>query len=126
VWRYVYRAVDQYGQVVDVLVSARRDAQVARRFFQRALSTLKVTPSEVVTDAAVRRELLDRVLIFGRRHLQSVVVEYVDHYNAHRPHRSLGQAPPLGPAPPPAAVAGSRVMRRDRLGGLIGEYSQAA
>jgi transposase-like protein len=126
VWRYVYRAVDQYGQVVDVLVSARRDAQVARRFFQRALSTLKVTPSEVVTDAAVRRELLDRVLIFGRRHLQSVVVEYVDHYNAHRPHRSLGQAPPLGPTPPPAAVAGSRVMRRDRLGGLIGEYSQAA
>jgi transposase-like protein len=126
VWRYVYRAVDQYGQVVDVLVSARRDAQAARRFFQRALSTLKVTPSEVVTDAAVRRELLDRVLIFGRRHLQSVVVEYVDHYNAHRPHRSLGQAPPLGPTPPPAAVAGSRVMRRDRLGGLIGEYSQAA
>jgi transposase-like protein len=54
VWRYVYRAVDQYGQVVDVLVSARRDAQVARRFFQRALSTLKVTPSEVVTDAGVR------------------------------------------------------------------------
>ncbi|WP_423790650.1 DDE-type integrase/transposase/recombinase [Micromonospora globispora] len=44
VWRYVYRAVDQDGQVVDVLVSARRDA-AARRFFRRALSTLKVTPS---------------------------------------------------------------------------------
>jgi putative transposase len=38
----------------------------------------------------VRRELLDRMLIFGHRHLQSVLVEYVDHYNAHRPHRSLG------------------------------------
>jgi transposase InsO family protein len=74
----------------------------------------------------VRRELLDRMLIFGRRHLQSVMAEYVDHYNAHRPHRSLGQASPLGPAPPPAAVAGGRVERRDRLGGLIGEYSQAA
>ena len=48
----MYRAVDQYGQVVDVLVSARREAGVARRFFRRALSTLKVTPSEVVTDAA--------------------------------------------------------------------------
>src|SRR3954469_21350557 len=36
VWRYVYRAVDQYGQVIDVLVSARRDAQAARRFFMRA------------------------------------------------------------------------------------------
>jgi transposase, IS6 family len=44
VWRYVYRAVDQYGQVIDVLVSARRDADAARRFFGRALSTLKVTP----------------------------------------------------------------------------------
>jgi transposase-like protein len=53
VWRYVYRAVDQYGQVIDVLVSAGRDANAARRFFRRALSTLKVTPSEVVTDAAV-------------------------------------------------------------------------
>jgi transposase-like protein len=52
VWRYVYRAVDQYGQVIDVLVSARRDAAAARRFFCRALATLKVTPNEVVTDAA--------------------------------------------------------------------------
>jgi transposase-like protein len=50
--RYAYRAVDQYGQGIDVLVSARWDANAARRFFQRALVTLKVTPSEVVTDAA--------------------------------------------------------------------------
>jgi transposase-like protein len=53
VWRYVYRAVDQDGQVIDVLVSARRDAAAARRFFRRALATLKVTPTEVVTDAAL-------------------------------------------------------------------------
>ena len=52
IWRYVYRAVDQYGQVIDVLVSARRDADAARRFFRRALSMLKVTPNEAVTDAA--------------------------------------------------------------------------
>jgi transposase-like protein len=52
VWRYVYRAIDQYGQVIDVLVSARRDAATARRFFQRALTSLKVVPVEVVTDAA--------------------------------------------------------------------------
>jgi transposase-like protein len=50
VWRYVYWAIDQHGQVIDVLVSARRGA--ARRFFRRALSTLKMTPGEVVTDAA--------------------------------------------------------------------------
>jgi transposase-like protein len=52
VWRYVYRAVDQYGQVIDVLVAKRRDAHAARRLFTRALSTVKVTPSEVVTDKA--------------------------------------------------------------------------
>jgi transposase-like protein len=41
VWRYVYRAVDQDGQTIDVLVSARRDAGAARRFFRRALSTFE-------------------------------------------------------------------------------------
>ena len=35
----------------------------------------------------VRRELLDRMLIFGRRQLVLVLAEYVDHYNGHRPHR---------------------------------------
>src|SRR5207249_2325823 len=50
--RYVYRAVDQHGQVIDVLVSVHRDADAARRFFRRALEVLKVIPSEVVTDAA--------------------------------------------------------------------------
>jgi transposase-like protein len=40
VWRYVYRAIDQYGQVIDVLLTARRDAVAARRFFTRALKTL--------------------------------------------------------------------------------------
>jgi len=52
VWRYVYRAIDQYGQVIDVLVSARRDANAARRFFRRAIAALKVKPTEVVTGAA--------------------------------------------------------------------------
>src|ERR1022692_106600 len=42
----------------------------------------------------VRRECLDRMLIFGRRHLEAVVHEYVEHYDGHRPHRSLGQLPP--------------------------------
>jgi transposase-like protein len=51
-WRYVYRAIDQFGQVVDVLVSPRRDAKAARRFFQQAISVTKVTPVEVTTDQA--------------------------------------------------------------------------
>ncbi|GAA1596443.1 hypothetical protein GCM10009828_022400 [Actinoplanes couchii] len=52
VWRYVYRAIDQHGQVIDVPVSARRDAVAARRFFTYTLKALKTIPVEVVTDAA--------------------------------------------------------------------------
>jgi len=51
-WRYVYRAIDQFGQVIDVFMSARRDAKAARRFLQRAIGTTKVLPVEVVTDRA--------------------------------------------------------------------------
>jgi putative transposase len=38
----------------------------------------------------VRREVLDRMLIFGCRQLRSVLAEYADHYNRHRPHRPMG------------------------------------
>jgi transposase-like protein len=51
-WRYVYRAVDQFGQVIDVLVSVRRNAWAARRFFEQAIGTTKVMPIEVVSDHA--------------------------------------------------------------------------
>jgi transposase-like protein len=51
-WRYVYRAIDQAGRVIDVFVSPRRDGNAARRFFERATGTTKVTPVKVVTDRA--------------------------------------------------------------------------
>jgi transposase, IS6 family len=41
-WRYVYRAIDQFGQVIDVFLSARRDANAAHRFFEQALRTTSV------------------------------------------------------------------------------------
>jgi putative transposase len=76
--------------------------------------------------ASARRECLDRMLIGGERHLRLVLGEYIDHYNTHRPHRALQQHPPDGRAQPSADVTSMRVLRRDRLGGLIHEYSQAA
>jgi IS6 family transposase len=51
-WLYVYRAVDQYGQVIDVYVSPRRDAPAAKRFFERAIKATGCEPAEVVTDKA--------------------------------------------------------------------------
>jgi putative transposase len=74
---------------------------------------------------SIRRECTDRILIVGRRHLRQVLAEYVDHYNTHRPHRSLAQTPPDGRADL-APADNVRVLRRDRLGGLIHEYSQVA
>ena len=51
VWRYVYRAVDEHGQVIDVYVSVRRDIPAARRFFTAVLGA-HGEPDEVVTDRA--------------------------------------------------------------------------
>jgi transposase InsO family protein len=64
----------------------------------------------------VRREVLDRMLILGCRQLRSVLAEYVDHYNLHRPHRALRQTPPLEPGEPLVLAPAGRVVRRDRLG----------
>jgi putative transposase len=74
----------------------------------------------------VRREVLGRMLICGCRQLRSVLAEYADHYNEHRPHRALGQLPPLRPSEPAVVVPAGTVVRRDRLGGLIREYVQVA
>jgi transposase-like protein len=62
-WRYVYRAIDQFGQVIDVFVSPRRNTAAARRFFERAIGTTRVTPIEVTTDlAAAYPAVLDDLL----------------------------------------------------------------
>ena len=74
-----------------------------------------------------RRELLDRTLVWNQRHLMTVLREYEDFYNTHRPHRTLKQAAPLRPLPD--GVTGLdqfRVRRRDRAGGVTHEYHLVA
>ena len=56
-WRYVYRAVDEHGQVIDVFVSPRRDLRAARMFFNRALDAHE-EPDEVITDLAQALETI--------------------------------------------------------------------
>jgi transposase-like protein len=58
-WRYLFRAIDQFGQVIDVYLSARRDSASARRFFERAIADTRISPVEVTTD---RYRLYPRVL----------------------------------------------------------------
>jgi putative transposase len=74
-----------------------------------------------------RRELLDRALIWNQRRLMTVLREYEDFCNTHRPHRTLNQAAPLRPLPD--AITGLdhfRVRRRDRAGGVIHEHRLVA
>jgi transposase InsO family protein len=76
-----------------------------------------------------RRELLDRLLIVNEQHLRRVLTEYQQHYNAARPHRSLGQLTPAqaGTRPPELTdLADHRVRRKQVLSGLTHEYYVAA
>ena len=75
---------------------------------------------------SVRCEELDRILIVNAAHARRVLREYEDHFNTHRPHRSLRQAAPLRALPQVPADPTVAVIRRDRLGGLIHEYAQVA
>jgi putative transposase len=96
-------------QVVKTPVRAPKANAVAERFVGTA-----------------RRECLDWLLIVNRRHLQYVLRVFVDHYNAHRPHRSLNLAPPARNGRERCITTSANLKRRDRLGGLIHEYSWAA
>ena len=86
---------------------------VANAFAERWIGTL-------------RREFLDRTVIWNRRQLERLVVDYIDHYNTHRPHRSLDQQPPVATNPPDQPDRHLQVVRTARCGGLINEYGNAA
>ena len=72
-----------------------------------------------------RTELTDRLLIFGQRHLRTILAQYEGHYNGRRPHRSrqLRQPRPDGPV---ADLSQEGLKRRPVLGGLLSEYERAA
>jgi putative transposase len=72
-----------------------------------------------------RREVLDHLLIFGPRHLEYVLREFVQHYEEARPHQGLGQRTPRQQAPTAASETGP-VLRQDRLGGVLHEYFRQA
>ena len=78
----------------------------------------------------LRRELLDRMLILGERHLRAVLTEYQAHYNTARPQQGIAQRVPDDEADAPRAtvtdVERRQIRRKPVLGGLINEYTHAA
>ena len=74
---------------------------------------------------SIRRELLDRTITWNQ--LERLVVDYIEHYNTHRPHRSLNQQPPIPPTPHPEVDPPRlQIIRSARCGGLINEYQNVA
>jgi putative transposase len=114
-----------------------RDAKFTRRFdavfASEAIEVIKTPVRAPKANAiaerfvgTIRRECLDWLLVLNRRHLENVLRVYADHYNAHRPHRSLDLVPPAGGRPERGVASSHHLRRHDRLGGLIHEYSYAA
>jgi putative transposase len=96
------------------------------------IQVLKIPPRSPRANAyaerfvlTARTEVTDRMLIFGERHLRSILDEYVQHYNGQRPHRSRQLHPPR-PDHPAANLSQQQIKRRHVLGGLINEYQRAA
>ncbi|MEU1390659.1 MULTISPECIES: integrase core domain-containing protein [unclassified Nonomuraea] len=72
-----------------------------------------------------RTECADRMVIYNECHLRSILNEYTDHYNNHRPHQSHRQRPPDQDEDVVVPLEG-RIQRRQVLSGAINEYHRAA
>jgi putative transposase len=116
----------------DTKFTASFDAVFAAEGIKIIKSPVQAPRANAICERVIgtlRRECLDRTLILGRRHLETVLVEYVEHYNSHRPHRSLGQRAPSAPDAAPSIIGdidAAKLRRTDLLGGLIHEYRMVA
>jgi putative transposase len=120
-FRYLVR--DRAGQFTDAFDAVLADAGIL---------AVKIPPRSPRANAyaerfvlTARTEVTDRMLIFGERHLRTVLAQYETHYNGRRPHRSRQLHPPR-PDHPVADLSQERIKRRPVLGGLISEYERAA
>jgi transposase InsO family protein len=94
----------------------------------RSLKLPKRTPNlNAIAEAFVagaRREVLNRMILFGERHVRYVIESFVEHYNTERPHKALDYCRPIEPDVPPPRHGPIRC--RERLGGLLKSYYRAA
>ena len=69
--RYLWRAVDQHGDVLDVLVQSRRNAVAAKRFFRKLLKGLRYVPRVLLTDRLGSYQVAHRALMSSVAHRRS-------------------------------------------------------
>jgi len=123
--RYMIR--DRDAKYPDLINAVIRDIGITT-----VLTGIRMPRMNAITERwikTLRTELLDRTLVWNETHLRHVLREYEQHYNHHRTHRSLAGAAPLRALPQahePARVERLRIRRKDRLGGILHEYRDAA
>jgi hypothetical protein len=113
----------------DAKLTAAFDAVFAGANIQMIMTPVQAPRANAIAErfvGSIRRELLDRILIINQHHAASVLAEYADHFNRHRPHRALAQAAPLRALPDHRQTDTSPLRRHDRLGGLLHEYQHVA
>jgi putative transposase len=88
---YLWRAVDQHGNVLDILVTSRRDAKAATRFFRKLLKGLEYVPRVLVTDKLASYPVAHRQMMPGVEHRRS---KYLNNRaeNSHQPTRQRERA----------------------------------
>ncbi len=134
IWQQI-REATSWGRSPRFLIRDR-DRAFGGDFVSRAASlgiTTVLTPVRAPNANAIaervsgtlRRECLDHLIVINERHLRRVLGKYIQHYNAMRPHRSLGMDSPEG-RPRVARAPGTRLRRHVVLGGLHHEYTWAA
>ena len=88
---YLWRAVDQHGNVLDVLVQPRRNAKAAKRFFRKLLKGLQYVPRVIVTDGLSSYQVAHREMVPSVQHRRS---KYLNNRaeNSHQPTRQRERA----------------------------------
>jgi transposase InsO family protein len=74
--------------------------------------------------AGIRRECLNKMILFGEKHVRYVISSFAEHYNTERPHKALNYCRPVEPDDPPTMEG--MVKCRERLGGLLKSYYREA
>jgi putative transposase len=120
-FRFLVR--DRAGQFTDMFDAILADA---------GIEVVKIPPRSPRANAyaerfvlTARTEVTDRMLIFGERHLRTILAGYEAHYNGRRPHRSRQLHPPRSDHPI-ADLSQERIRRRPIVGGLVNEYERSA
>ncbi len=89
-WQYLWRAVDQDGNVLDILVQPRRDAKAAKRFFRKLLKRQCASPRVLVTDTLRSYAVAHREVMPSVEHRQSRYLNRAE--NSHQPTRHRERA----------------------------------